>query len=150
MEGKEGHKISSRRKSILAFKRATRWLQGAKRALEDERWDDVVYNSQMAVEHGVKSILLEKGYRFKRVHDVSQELFSLPKNYNVPSWFAKKIDEITKIMLKLTNRRTSAGYGFEEEYDVDDFKDEAPSSYKEAEYVLDLISKYYIEIEVDI
>ncbi len=30
--------------------RAARWLQGAERALEDNRWDDVVYCAQMGVE----------------------------------------------------------------------------------------------------
>jgi len=33
-----------------ALRRSARWLRSASRALEDERWDDVVYSSQMAVE----------------------------------------------------------------------------------------------------
>lgn len=138
-----GEKLSNQRKSQLAFARAKRWLQSAERALEDERWDDVVYGSQMAVEHAIKSILLEKGLRFKRVHDISPEFLLLSEHDDTPNWLKEKIEEISKILLILTNRRSSAGYGFEEEVDVEDFKDEAPDSYNDAKYVLDLFEQYY-------
>ena len=32
-----------------AVERAFRWYQGAIRAYEDERWDDVIYSLQMSV-----------------------------------------------------------------------------------------------------
>ena len=51
--------------------RAGRWLQGASRALEDERWDDAVYSSQMAVEQSAKAVLIALGIDFPKEHDVS-------------------------------------------------------------------------------
>ena len=54
----------------LALGRARRWLQGARRALEDERWDDAVYAAQMASEHAAKAVLLALGIEFPKQHDV--------------------------------------------------------------------------------
>jgi len=57
--------------------RAARWLQGAERALEDNRWDDVVYCAQMSVEISVKSVLLSIGIDYPKGHDVSDVFLQL-------------------------------------------------------------------------
>ncbi|MBS7248316.1 MAG: HEPN domain-containing protein [Candidatus Jordarchaeales archaeon] len=63
--------------AVQAIKRAARWLQGAERAMEDERWDDVVYSSQMAAEHSTKAVLISLGIDFPKEHDVSDILLQL-------------------------------------------------------------------------
>lgn len=50
--------------AVQAIRRAARWFQGAERAMEDGRWDDVVYSSQMAAEHSAKAVLLSLRSRF--------------------------------------------------------------------------------------
>ncbi|MEM0459851.1 MAG: HEPN domain-containing protein [Thermofilaceae archaeon] len=67
-----------------ALRRAKRWLQGARRALEDGRWDDAVYASQMAVEHSAKGVLIALGIEFPKVHDVSPVLRLLPPGESCP------------------------------------------------------------------
>jgi len=44
-----------------ALKRGLQWKQGADRALEDKRWNDVIYSYQMSVEQVLKGILILLG-----------------------------------------------------------------------------------------
>lgn len=45
--------------------------QSALKALEDERWDNVVYSAQMAVELSSKDVLVTFGIDFPKEHNVS-------------------------------------------------------------------------------
>ncbi|PUA34205.1 MAG: hypothetical protein B9J98_01030 [Candidatus Terraquivivens tikiterensis] len=56
--------------AVSALKRGWRWLRGAREALKDGR-DDVVYCSQMVVEHSSKAVLIALGIDYPREHDVS-------------------------------------------------------------------------------
>lgn len=134
------------KKSQLAFKRAQRWFQSAQRALEDERWDDVVYGAQMAVEQAIKAVMLDQGFVFKRVHDVSDEFYQLRTQSTLPTWFQDAIPEIIDILTRLTDQRALAGYGFEEEVGVEYFKPSAQPAVADAEKVLDWIAHLFREI----
>ena len=127
------------KKGKLAFLRAKRWLQGANRALEDERWDDVIYCSQMAVEQSIKAILLDKGLIFKRVHDVSDEFLNLKDDRTLPTQIKENIEKLSDTLIFLTDQRSLAGYGFEEEVDVSFFKDSAPEALEKAQWVISII-----------
>ncbi len=129
------------KKSQLALKRAQRWYQGAQRALEDDRWDDVIYGAQMAVEQAIKAIMLDQGYVFKRVHDVSDEFLLLKNQPTFPKWFRAVITEIIDILTHLTDQRALAGYGFEEEIGVEYFEPAAKPALVDAEKVLTLIER---------
>ncbi|MFQ6123651.1 MAG: HEPN domain-containing protein [Candidatus Heimdallarchaeota archaeon] len=129
-------------KSQLAFKRAQRWFQGAQRALEDGRWDDVVYGAQMAVEQAIKAVMLGQGFIFKRVHDVSDEFLQLSTNLALPQWFRDSIPVIVDIHTRLTDQRALAGYGFEEEVGVEYFKPSVKPALADTKKVLDLIERF--------
>lgn len=128
-------------KSQLAFQRAQRWFQGAQRALEDERWDDVVYGAQMAVEQAIKAVMLGQGFVFKRVHDVSDEFLQLSTRSTFPQWFRDTIPAIVDILARLTDQRALAGYGFEEEVGVGYFEPSAKPALADAKKVLDFIER---------
>lgn len=115
--------------------RAGRWLRGAERALEDKRWDDVVYSAQMAVELSVKAVLLSIGIDFPKEHDVSDVLLQLADRGGVRAWFRREIPEISDVMAKLAEQRGLAGYGFEEGITADYFKDYAPEALRSARKV---------------
>jgi len=115
-----------------AIERAQRWLQGATRALEDKRWDDVVYSSQMTVEHSVKSILIAFGIYFPREHDVSDIFEEMRGRGDIPDWFKGMVPEIAKAMSELAELRGLAGYSFEKGVNCNYFRDYAPEALKSA------------------
>jgi len=123
------------------IERAGRWLQGASRALEDERWDDAVYSSQMAVEQSAKAVLIALGIDFPKEHDVSIVFEDLAKRLDMPEWFRSKVPEIVKAVAELAEMRGLAGYGFEQGIGVEYFKDYAPEAFKKAREVHEACSK---------
>ncbi|MEM2134947.1 MAG: HEPN domain-containing protein [Candidatus Freyarchaeota archaeon] len=125
--------------------RAARWLQGAERAMEDERWDDVVYSSQMAVEHSAKAVLISLGIDFPKEHDVSDALLQIQEIPNLPQWFREEIGSIADIVAELAEQRGLAGYGFEEGIDETYFKDYAPEALEKAKRVHTLCKKFIEE-----
>ncbi|MFW9903682.1 MAG: HEPN domain-containing protein [Candidatus Thorarchaeota archaeon] len=133
-----GVKIPTK-KGRLAYQRAQRWLQGAVRAFDDKRWDNVIYNSQMAVEHAIKAILLNQGLIFKRVHDVSDEFLALRNHEALPKEIQTNIDKLSDTLIYLTDQRALAGYGFEEEVDLEFFREPAPKALKKAQWALKTI-----------
>ena len=123
------------------IERAGRWLQGASRALEDERWDDAVFSSQMAVEQSAKAVLIALGIDFPKEHDVSIVFEDLAKRLDMPEWFRSKVPEIVKAVAELAEMRGLAGYGFEQGIGVEYFKDYAPEAFKKAREVHEACSK---------
>jgi len=123
------------------IERAGRWLQGASRALEDERWDDAVFSSQMAVEQSAKAVLIALGIDFPKEHDVSIVFEDLAKRLDMPEWFRSKVPEIVKAVAELAEMRGLAGYGFEQGIGVEYFKDYAPEASKKAREVHEACSK---------
>ena len=111
-----------------AQQRAADWMRNAEVAIEEKRWNDVVYSAQMAAEQSMKSILLALGVTYKRVHDITVP-FRLLKNEGVISdKFRQKIPKFAEWLIQLTQERHLAGYGFEEDLEEDHFKDYAPQS----------------------
>lgn len=115
-----------------ALARSERWLMGALRALEDERWDDVVYSSQMAVEHASKAVLIAFGIEYPREHDVSFVFKQISRVKGVPEWFLSIMDELVENISELAELRGLAGYGYEEGFDAEYFRDYAPIAYERA------------------
>ncbi|MEM1569831.1 MAG: HEPN domain-containing protein [Candidatus Bathyarchaeia archaeon] len=129
-----------------ALKRGKRWLKGASRALEDERWDDVVYSSQMAVEQVSKAVLIALGIEYPREHDVSAAFKRISKVENVPTWFLSIIDELATNISELAELRGLAGYGYEKGLDADYFKDYAPIAYEKARKHYEACAKLLFEL----
>lgn len=127
--------------------RAGRWLQGAERAFEDKRWDDVVYCAQMAVEHSVKSVLLHLGVDFPKEHDVSDVFAQVANRGEIPEWFKRKIPEISDAVAVLAEQRGLAGYGFEEGVGVEYFKGYAPEALQSARRVHSSCRRLLKEVE---
>lgn len=130
----------------MAINRSNRWLQGAKRALEDERWDDVVYASQMATEHSVKAILIALGIEYPKVHDVSGIFRPLEGREDLPEWFREMIPEIADSLSELSEERAPAGYGFEMGVEAEDFKEYAPEALGKAKTANSVCEKLLNEI----
>jgi HEPN domain-containing protein len=116
----------------LALRRSGRWLRSASRALEDGRWDDVVYSSQMAVEQASKAVLIALGIDYPKEHDVSIVFKQISEVENVPGWFTSMISELASIISELAELRGLAGYGYEKGLDADYFKEYAPEAYEMA------------------
>ena len=133
--------MSNIRLAKAGIERAGRWLQGASRALEDARWDDAVYSSQMGVEQSAKAVLIALGIDFPKEHDVSIAFETLAKRSDIPEWFRRKVPEIVKAVAELAEIRGLAGYGFEEGIGVEYFKDYAPEALKKAMEVHEACSK---------
>jgi len=123
------------------IERAGRWLQGASRALQDARWDDAVYSSQMAVEQSAKAVLIALGIDFPKEHDVSIVFEELAKRLDIPDWFRRKVPEIVEAVAELAEVRGLAGYGFEEGIGVEYFRDYAPEAFEKAREVHEACSK---------
>ncbi len=133
----------------LAFKaiaRARRWLQSARRALEDERWDDVVYSSQMAVEQSSKGVLIALGIDYPREHDVSDVFIELKDRKDLPEWFRNLVSTMSKNIAELAELRGLAGYGYEKGIDVNYFKEYAPEAYSIAEKHVNTCEKLLNEL----
>ncbi len=93
----------------------------------------------MAVEQAIKAILLDQGLIFKRVHDVSDEFLALKSQKTLPKQIQSKIDELSDVLIYLTDQRVLAGYGFEEEVEVSFFRDLAPKALEKAKWALNII-----------
>lgn len=111
-----------------ALERAGRWLQGAERAFEDRRWDDVVYCAQMCVEQAVKAVLLRYGIDYPKAHDVSDVLLPFAEKTDMPAWFRRRVRRIAEVMAELAGKRGIAAYGYGEGIGVEYFKDDAPQA----------------------
>ncbi len=122
--------------ALLALKRSERWIEGARRALSDSRWDDVVYSAQMCSEHAAKAVLISLGIDFPKQHDVSDVFVTLKERRDLPSDFLGKVEDIAEKLAGLAAERALAGYGFEEGVGVEYFKDIAPGAIEDAEFIL--------------
>ncbi len=121
--------------------RAGRWLQGASRALEDKRWDDVVYSAQMSVEQSVKAVLLVLGIDFPREHDVSPILLRLRRRTGIPGWFRDELEPMARTVSELAEQRALAGYGFEKGVDAETFRILAPKALDRAKKIHSLCKR---------
>jgi len=115
-----------------AIRRNAQWLKSASSAMEDERWDDVVYSSQMAVVQASKAVLIALGIEYPREHDVSAFFKQISKIDNVPRWFSSIVPELANNISELAELRGLAGYGYEKGLDADYFRDYAPKAYEMA------------------
>ena len=132
--------------ALLAVERAERWLESARRALSDSRWDDAVYSAQMCSEHAAKGVLISLGIEFPKQHDVSDVFVTLGDRKDMPSVFRKRVEEISKKLADLAAERALAGYGFEEGVGVEYFEDIAPRAVEDAEFVLESCSKFLSQV----
>jgi len=129
-----------------ALRRSARWLTSGSRALEDERWDDVVYSSQMAVEHASKAVLIALGIEYPREHDVSAVFKRASRIENVPEWFSSIVPELANNISELAELRGLAGYGYEKSLDADYFRDYAPKAYEMAMKHYEACAKFLSEV----
>ncbi|MEM3406676.1 MAG: HEPN domain-containing protein [Nitrososphaerota archaeon] len=132
--------------ATFALKRSSRWLKGAFRALEDKRWDDVVYSSQMSVEQSSKAVLIALGIEYPREHDVSIAFKQISKIKNIPAWFLSILNDLANNISELAEIRGLAGYGYEKGLDAEYFKDYAPIAYEKAKKHYEACAKLLFEI----
>ena len=132
--------------ALLAMERAQRWMESARRALSDSRWNDAVYSAQMCSEHAAKGVLISLGIEFPKLHDVSDVFVTLEDRRDMPSVFRKKVEKISKKLANLAAERALAGYGFEEGVGVEYFEDIAPGTIEDAEFVLESCSKFLSQV----
>ena len=127
-----------------ALKRARRWYQGSIRAIEDQRWDDVVYSYEMAVEQALKAILILYGIEYPKKHDISNIYLSL-KNKKVPEFFSKNVDNHAKILNILVKKRGPAAYGYVEGINKNEFMEDAKNLKQDVENILNECEQLLLE-----
>lgn len=113
-----------------ALKRGEQWHQSSIRAFEDERWNDVVYSYQMAVEQALKAILILYGIEYPKTHDVWKFYLNINKD-NLPKWYIDRMEFHAKNLKNLVKLRERSAYGYVEGITKDDFKGDAVK-YREA------------------
>jgi len=106
------------------LKRGEQWNQNAIQAYKDERWNDVVFSYEMAVEHALKAILILYGIEYPKIHNISKVYLNINRN-NIPKWFVNNMDLHAKTLKELVKLRGSAAYGYVEGLTKDDFKEDA-------------------------
>lgn len=129
-----------------ALARAERWYQSAERALDDNRWDDVIYSCEMAVEQAIKGILILFGIEYPKKHDISEIYLSL-KMEAIPKWFSDKITFHAKILKILIEKRSNAAYGYVEGKEITEFQDDANKYIKKAKEILKDCKNLIIDFE---
>jgi len=110
--------------SRRGLQRARRWYQSAIRALDDERWDDVIYSYEMAIEQALKAILILYGIEYPKKHDISNILIHL-KQKDLPVFFSDNLDFYAKLLNNLVDKRGPAAYGYIEGISKENFKEDA-------------------------
>lgn len=115
-----------------ALRRSEGWLQGAARALQDRRWDDVVFSSQMAVEVSSKAVLLSLGIDFPKQHDISSVFTESLGGREVPAWF--EVQRLASNISKFAEMRSLAEYAYEKGVGQSHFKGYAATALKEARF----------------
>jgi len=133
-------------RAASALRRSARWLRSASSALEDERWDDVVYSSQMAVEQSSKAVLIALGIEYPREHDVSAVFKRISRIENVPEWFSSIVPELANNISELAELSGLAGYGSEKGLAADYFKGYAPKAYEMARKHYEACAKFLSEL----
>ena len=106
------------------LKRGEQWNQNAIQAYKDERWNDVVFSYEMAVEHALKAILILYGIEYPKIHNISKFYLNINRN-NIPKWFVNNMDLHAKTLKELVKLGGSAAYGYVEGLTKDDFKEDA-------------------------
>jgi len=106
------------------LKRGKQWQQNASRAFEDERWNDVVFSYEMAVEQSLKAVLILFGIEYPKIHNISKLYLSMNK-MNIPKWFVNNMDFHANILKTLVKLRNKAAYGYVDGLSKEDFKDDA-------------------------
>lgn len=122
-----------------ALQRSERWLEGASRAQADERWDDVVFSSQMAVEVSSKAVLFALGIDFPKQHDVSSVFTESLRGRDVPSWFP--VEKLATNISKLSEMRSLAEYAYEKGIGAEYFRGYTSTALKMAKGHLDACRK---------
>lgn len=110
--------------ALGGLKRGKQWLQNASRAFEDERWNDVVFSYEMAVEQSLKAVLIIFGIEYPKIHNVSKLYLSINK-INIPKWFVDKMDFHAESLKNLVKLRNKAAYGYVNGLTKEDFKEDA-------------------------
>ena len=106
------------------LKRGKQWQQNAIRAFEDERWNDVVFSYEMAVEQSLKAVLILFGIEYPKIHNISMLYLRMNKT-NIPKWFVNNMDFHAKTLKILVKLRNKAAYGYVDGLTKDDFKEDA-------------------------
>ncbi|MHA1273845.1 MAG: HEPN domain-containing protein [Promethearchaeota archaeon] len=110
--------------AICALNRGKQWAQGALRALEDKRWNDVIYSCQMAIDLALRSVLIYLEIGHPKKENIHNLYYSKLKELRLPEWFLEKIENHSKILAELSNKKEISAYGYFDGVSEDYFKDD--------------------------
>jgi len=131
------------------FKRARNRIKSAELAYSDKSYPDVVRYSQECVELSLKSALRALGVEYPKEHDMSRILRANKNRF--PEWFRREINRLGEISRDLADKRAPSLYGIEPSgkapSDIFD-KDDAEEALLDAKYVLNIVSKLLLELQV--
>jgi len=91
--------------------RARRFLTEAKNALTAEDYPTCVRRLQEALEMASKAVLRKLALEYPREHDVSEAMDAASDRF--PDYMKEKLDDIKRMLTKLTADRGPALYGYE-------------------------------------
>jgi len=91
--------------------RAKRFLAEAKNALTAEDYPTCVRRLQEALEKASKAALRKLAIEYPREHDVSEAMDAASNRF--PDYMREKLDDIKRMLVKLTADRGPAVYGYE-------------------------------------
>ena len=131
------------------FRRAKVRVKSAELAYSDKACPDVVRYSQECVELSLKASLRGVGVEYPKEYDVSRVLRAVKDRFL--EWLRKEIEELGEISRDLADKRAPSLYGIESlgkaPSDISG-KDDAESALHDAKYVLSIVSKLLLELQI--
>jgi HEPN domain-containing protein len=100
----------------------------------------------MAAEHSLKAVLILLGIDVPKRHDLSEILYPLIDNVQLPQRFRKNIPRLARISKELAAIRAAAGYGYEKALQPDYFKPKAQQAMEDASFAYEVCSQLIEEL----
>ncbi|MBO3803775.1 MAG: HEPN domain-containing protein [Candidatus Brockarchaeota archaeon] len=130
-------------------RRAKTRIKSAELAHSDKSYPDVVRYGQECVELSLKAALRAVGVEYPKEHDVGRILRAVKDRF--PEWFRMETGKLSEISRDLADKRAPSLYGIESSGKApsDIFgKDDAEKALSDAKYVLNVVIKFLLELQV--
>ncbi len=125
-----------------ALDNASRWYSTAKEAYAAKNYDNSVYAMEMALEIGLKAVLISEGVDYPKIHDVTAVIrMSLNADINKKGINQDTVDDMLSTMQVLLKYRNAAGYMFSNNVNMDVLKRVADDNLEKVGKHLTLLSK---------
>ncbi|MEM3191927.1 MAG: HEPN domain-containing protein [Candidatus Micrarchaeaceae archaeon] len=104
--------------ALIAVNNAKRWYKTAMDAYDDGNYDTCVYSLEMALEIGLKSMLLKFNIEYPKMHDIIPIFKLRTQSLKFSKELDKSLDEMLGTFQLLLKYRNETGYMFSYKTDM--------------------------------